>query len=67
MTDRYVKGVLTVIAACLAALVLQNAVAPGRAAADCGTFRHDPCYVEIVGTSCGLVPGSACPVRIVDR
>ena len=50
MIDRYSKIVLTVIAAALCALVLQNATTPAEAVGrDCGE-RFDPCYVKVQGS-----------------
>ena len=50
MIDTYSKIVLTVIAAALCALVLQNATTPAEAVGrDCGE-RFDPCYVKIQGS-----------------
>lgn len=44
--DLYVKATLTVIAASLVALVLQNASPPARAQRiECGTSPSTPCYV----------------------
>jgi hypothetical protein len=48
MVDRYTKAVLTVIAAALVALAIQQAVPSASAASDCGTRSYDPCYVKIV-------------------
>jgi hypothetical protein len=49
MIDRYTKIVLTVIAAALVALVLQNSFPGARAqmGSGCGS-GHKPCYVETV-------------------
>jgi hypothetical protein len=44
MIDRYTKIVLTIIAAALCGLVVQNFTTPARALGDCGD-RFDPCYV----------------------
>ena len=48
--DLYTKGVLTLIAAALVALVVQNATQPARAqfGRDCGA-RILPCHVRIDG------------------
>lgn len=48
--DRYSKVVLTVIAAALVALVVQNATTRALALTECGS-RYDPCYVDSVGLS----------------
>jgi hypothetical protein len=47
--DPYSKSVLTVIAAALVTLCLQQAFAPAIAqGANCGHSRYSPCYVELV-------------------
>jgi hypothetical protein len=46
MTDGYSKGVLTVIAAALLFLAVQQMVRPAQSGKDCGTMR-DPCYVSV--------------------
>ena len=52
MIDRYTKTVLTVVAAALVALVLQNMTS--RASADtaegCGTSFVSPCYIATAAT-----------------
>lgn len=50
MVDWYSKGILTIIAAALCALVVQQALVPARAASDCGSSR-DECYVIISGAT----------------
>jgi hypothetical protein len=59
MIDRYTKVVLTIIAAALVALVVQNAAQTARAERGyydvCGTATHPPCQVTW---------SSAMPVRI---
>ncbi|WP_342241984.1 hypothetical protein [Inquilinus sp. OTU3971] len=52
MVDRYTKAILTVIAAALVALVVQQAVPDASAA---------------VGSGCGLRSWESCYVTIVDR
>lgn len=47
MTDRYMKTVLTIIAASLFALAAENVVKPASAGSEepCGS-SYDPCYVK---------------------
>ena len=48
MIDRYTKVVLTVIAAALCGLVIQNAVGPAMAVGGaCGGFGERPCEVTV--------------------
>lgn len=46
-TDRYIKVVLTVIAAALCVIAVQNVITPVQAVNDCGGSRYDPCYVSV--------------------
>jgi hypothetical protein len=47
--DLYSKTVLTVIAAALVTLCLQQALSPAIAqGSSCGHSRYSPCYVELV-------------------
>ena len=50
MVDRYTKVILTVIAAALVALVVQQAVPSASAAggSGCGLHSWEPCYVTVV-------------------
>ena len=49
----YTKAVLTVIAAALCAIVVQNMVQPADASKHkvCGMYIHKPCYIWISGPS----------------
>ncbi len=48
MLDVYNKSVLTVIAAALVAIVLQQAAPGAGASLSCGESPNRPCYVAIV-------------------
>ena len=49
--DAYTKGVLTVIAIALCAIVVQNAIPDATATLlsqdGCGEYRHQPCYLDV--------------------
>ncbi|MBB4567062.1 hypothetical protein [Rhizobium leucaenae] len=46
--DKYVKAALTVIAAALVAIALQNVITPAQAVGNgCGFNMYNPCYVKI--------------------
>ena len=47
MVDRYTKAVLTMIAAALAAIAVENGVKIARADKEaCGSMQSDACYVR---------------------
>jgi hypothetical protein len=48
MSDNYTKTVLTVIAASLVILSVQQVVKPAAAQFGCGLQRDVPCYITIV-------------------
>ena len=48
MSDNYTKMVLTVIAASLVILSVQQVVKPAAAQFGCGLQRDVPCYITIV-------------------
>ena len=56
-TDRYTKSVLTVIAASLVALVVQNATPKATAQSNLTCSAASPCYVTNIGLT---------PLNIVD-
>ena len=50
MPDRYTKILLTMIAFCLCALVLQNAVSTATAISDLCGAQFSPCHIKIEHT-----------------
>lgn len=47
--DKYTKVVLSIIAAALMLLAVQNLTTPARASGgSCGSVSYDPCYVKVV-------------------
>ena len=47
--DKYTKGVLSIIAAALMLLAVQNLTTPAQAGGgSCGDASYNPCYVKVV-------------------